>query len=275
MANASLYRKLGGLDLPAVVGDAPDGTLAGLDPGRDILLNLLKAALNAELGGAWGACTTGTPLSGAATPVMTAIPFIPDANTLLQEKLTWPVLCVYRAEDQEGAFSEFTLSKQQYVSKIAVDYLLGPLTLGDYRKLGDVLVLAAKTIALTIRRGGHPAYKAVSDITFPDGSTKPNNGNAVGVLGSWDGGAGFSIIKLQRVMGGQAQLVKANESPKYLALSMMLEVTEISDFSAGYAPQIDGATFALGTGDQTGLIPNLVEAITEAEQQAPFGTPAP
>src|SRR5690349_575643 len=92
----SLYQRLGGTSFPLDPAAAA-ADLSTLDPAQDILLELLAAAINAELPPRWKAAVLGTPL-WEADPVQTKLPDIPDAQTLQQVGVKFPLLAVSRSE---------------------------------------------------------------------------------------------------------------------------------------------------------------------------------
>jgi hypothetical protein len=236
MPNAtSLHRGFGKLTLP--LSDTDETTLASLDPARDIMLALFAAAINDEIMPRWADAVAGSPLAGTS-PVQDRLPALPDIDAIQQRRCRFPLLSVARSEDP-ATITELTLWQEQLTQRWDVDYILSPLTVGDSRKLGDILPAVAKVIALVIRQGGHRAYG-------------PNV-----VFGQL---CGFDSIKIQSFKTGTARF--ADDSTRYHALSLSLETTELETVSDHTAAPFHGASIALGTGDSTGTIPNLIEAET-------------
>jgi hypothetical protein len=65
------------------------------------------------------------------------------------------------------------------------------------------------------------------------------------------------------VGGGAKFATTDNPGPTYLACSCTIETTEFARPRDGAATDFSGTSFTLGTGNGEGIIPNLVEAVTE------------
>lgn len=248
----SLYESIGGLTFPVPASVTP--TLVSLDPARDILLDLLAAAINFELGARWTQAVTGTLLKDSTTPVADKLPTGPSAEIVKQRKEAWPLLCVYRTEDP-ATVEQFTLHEDRLTQRWGVDYILCPLDAGDDRRLRDILTAVAKCIVLTIRAGGHAAYQA-----------DPDSGLPIAVLGQ--GGCGFSSIRVVDFRLGRASFaVNAQQNAVggvvYHAMSMTLETTENTSSVAGGDPALDTLGVTCGTGNQDGIVADLVIAEEE------------
>lgn len=249
-AATSLYESLGALSLPeAATGET---TLTSLDPARDILLDLLAAALNAELLARWLDANEGTALANANV-VQTKVPRPPSLQDLRSVKTDFPALFVYRSEEP-ARVDEVTLAQERVVQRWGIDLVLAPTDAGDQRKLRDVLTAAAKVIVLTIERGGHKAYRQAA------------NGTAEIVL--LGGGAGFSRVTVADFRLGQASFAQRGDpaGPLYHALSLALETWERSA-QTDADPYLSGPFFSLGTGNADGLIPGIVEIDADVPQQ--------
>lgn len=263
MADPSLYYDFGADVLPWAAGTATDSIP---DTGRDVLLALFKAALNAELnqtsanGDAWTNAVTGTPLAGTL-PVQDELAMMPDADLVLQRKCAWPLLCVYR-DGEPWAVEEFSLGRAKLTTRMHVDWILGPLDIASRYKLTSFMQRAAKVITLTCWEGGHPQYRASAD------------GRALYVLG--DNGAGFKECWPVKIEQGVARFATGKQdAATYLALSATLECEELSYFPDTSAGVLDGASLSVGGGSGEGIIPDLIQADTAQVQQSPLGIPGP
>lgn len=239
----SLHIDFGALELPIPVSTAP--TLTDLDPARDILADLLKAALNAELGQRWPhAAPTGESMG--AVPVADVLPTLDLLDTMRERKASFPLLSVARAGDVQS--DELTLERAQITQSWQIDYVLCPLTTGAERRVLDVLQAALKIIVGTIERGGHRAYRVGPD------------GRPLSVLGPWgDGCCGFLTAAVTRAQMGGASF--SASSPAYLAASVTLTTTEATyDHPDADTVPLTGATLLAGTGDASGVIEGLIEA---------------
>lgn len=222
----TLNSSWGALTLP--IPAQPGLDLAGLDPARDILLDLFAAALTSELQGVFDRATMGTELRNV---VGDKLPVFDDVETIRQRKCALPWLSVSRSVEPNQE-DEFTLWQNRITSRWTIDYVLGPLGIGDQIKLGDVLVAAARVIAATIRNGGHKAYAATGAF-------------AKQVLGPGAGLCGFSTIAVTSFITGAAAFAQAG--PKYHAMTMTLTTTEL-DSIAGSAPAMTGAIVTIDGG---------------------------
>ena len=257
MTANSLYRTVGGLALP--LEDTGESTGASLDPGRDILLDLLAAALNDELAARWSSATPGTPLEGT-NPVQTTEADELDSQLLQTKEIKFPVLAVYR--NGQGSWDDFSLDTERLNWGFSVDYVLGPLTAGERRRMGDFLYAALLIMGETIKRGGHRAYA-----TQPGRTWQPKL-----VLGPGSDTANFSSVRIapNSIQRGAASF--SGSDVKYWALSFNVEATEIDSHTEGDPRSNDyaGVNATLGTGtivtddpdEASATIDDLVEART-------------
>lgn len=216
---ASLDSTWGALSFPIPAGTT--GDLTALDPARDILLALLSASLTYELTAAWSAAAIGTEL---LVPVADTLPGLDDLDTMRQRGTKFPVLSVARSGDPQTG-DEFTLWQNRIVSKWTIDYVLGPLEIGNQLKLADVLTAAAKICSATINNGGHNAYATTAG---PNGTV-----TAKQVLGK--GGCEFSLLWISSFIQGAAAF--SSGGPKYHAMTMTMtthELDSIADEGVGY-----------------------------------------
>ena len=233
----STYQRIGETSFPIAAGNGTD--LEDLDPAGDILLELLAAAITAELGPRWTAAVANTPLVGT-DPVETKLPQFPDVDALRQLKVDFPLLAVSRAATSVQV-EDYNLDQLKETWRWDVDYILGPLEIGHAAALNAALVMAARAMALTIHDGGHRAYAS-------------QDGYAKNVLADGDGCCGFSSIRVVEYNVGPAQL--SPDSPRFHACSMTLETVELSDIVAGGIPSMgnyQGTSLELQSGTEQGI----------------------
>ncbi len=235
--STSLDSNWGALSLPIPAGSGDD--LTALDPARDILLALLKAALNYELAAAWTAAAAGT---GMVSPVGDALPAIDDLETMRQRGTKWPLLAVARSVEAQQE-DEFTLWQNRITCRWTIDYVLGPLDVGNQLKLGDVLSAAARVIAATIRNGGHKAYATTPGPNLTSTSKQ--------VLFAGTGCCGFSSVAITSFIQGSAAF--AQGGPKYHALTMTLSTTELDSMATSAGSPYLGAEATLDGGAGLGI----------------------
>lgn len=226
----SLYEGFGGLDLP-IPAESTLRTFTDTDPARAVMAGLFRAAINAEFGARWAVATRGQKALEGTLPVQDVLELPPIGSRLKQRKTGFPLLCVYR--DGVGTTDEHTLGIERLVQPWTVDYILGPLELGDVRKLLDVFQAVVKIVRLCIRRRGHPAYE--------DGALQfgPDKGD-------------IGAIRLVRYEGPPAYQARfaGDDETIYHAVSLMLETVEYSrdnDDAYGFA---DGYTLQSNTGSE-------------------------
>jgi hypothetical protein len=257
MTANSLNASIGGLSLP--LAELATDTSSSLDPARDIILELLAAALKDELGQRWQTVVSAAQcVLHNTTPVESQCPLEPDEQLLQSTEVIFPALFVYR--DERGKW-ESNDGDGVLGWPFRIDYVLGPLTAGDRRKLQDFLTAAVKVMILTIERGGHLAYAAQ-----PGHLSQPKL-----VLG-YGGSAGLTGIKIADVMWGASGFSK--DSAKYWSASLTVQCQEEAELGNSDPRDVayDGVDGSLGTGTgntdddpdgETGLIDPLVEAETD------------
>lgn len=245
----SLYHRLGSLTLPPDLGAVEEArTLTALDPARRVLIDLFKAAVNAELGEAWQAAMFGKNPDGAISatlPVADTLELRPLRRIVQERACKFPLLAVYRdgqAEDAQDEIDEPTL-KQPW----SVDWILGPADVATKFQLGDAAVAASKIIRRICRLGAHPDYQ----------------GGAL-QFGS-DTDSGLQSIRWVNHQGpGEAPFADDREGQSYLAISIALETLERDSFiSGGSECPLDGASYDLGIGSLDGVIPHIMQSETE------------
>lgn len=183
-------------------------TLVDLDPAQELLIDLFKTAINNDLGPAWEEARVDTILS-ASNAVQTTVPYEPDDELFRELKVTFPVLCVWREGDAPG--KPFTNQYDAVTQRWAIDYIMGPLSIEERRKLGGSLRHVRAIIKEICNVGGHAAYGMDSN------NVQPNQ-----VLTSDEPGhAGFSTFRFVSGSGGQAGF--GDGAPKYWATRIICE----------------------------------------------------
>lgn len=245
-STTSLYRRQGAFQLPYVAADASaTGSLAILDPARDILLGLFEAAIVSELAGVWNVLRTGSPLASSAV-VQTTLAQEPSIQVIRALKVEFPLLAVYR---EEGNGDEYTLAQDRLSYRWAIDYVLGPLPPEDRRRLGDTVTAVGNIVRMCVTRGGHAAYQS-----------------GAAVLGPGAGTAQFSYARLRSMKHGPARFAGDEDQTVY-ATSLVLETEELEYPVAGTEGDYAGASLDFGTGGEAGVVPGLVLADTSVPRQ--------
>lgn len=225
------YRQLfGALELPTAAGDVT-ASLAELDTTRATLAALVKQALIDDLAPVWETAVATLPASShlrrSPTPAVVGqvLEVEPSERHLTQVKVDWPVLAVYRTGEAE--VFELTLEIEAQRQRWAIEWILGPLGVDDYRRIGDALTFAAKVIQRALRRG----WAAGLD----DGALKFHDTNV-----SW--------IKVQQVQTGQ---LETEAGALFYGVRVGLEVVErLRDDTSGddtlvgtdFTGQLEGGT---------------------------------
>jgi hypothetical protein len=248
----SLHQRIGGMSFPLASGTDPD--LTDLDPAQDILLELFAAAITAELLPRWTDAVASTPLAGR-DPVATKLPKFPDPEAMRQVKFSFPLLCVERAGSPVQV-EDFSFDQIKETWRWDVDYLLGPLSIGDSAALDNALLAAGRVMTMTVRDGGHRAYATQG--AYPKS-----------VFAAGEGCCYFSSVRVVEYQTGAAQL--SADSPKFHAASMTLETVELmhrldSGFPA--AKSYQGSSVQLQTGTEQGL-----KTLVTADTATPIPTP--
>jgi hypothetical protein len=236
----SVYRHFGDTEFPQDLTASPETLFASLDPQLDAILALFKAALNAELGAAWDLARVGTALEflkgtmTASTPVVDTLWTQPTKASLRAQSLGFPLLCLARVSTTN---EELTLSKEMVSTTWALDYLLGPLSGADYRRLAAALPAALKVIQMTTRELSHPAYLS--------GARQFDGFNTIGIKSSAMGPASFGED------GGGVE---------YFGLHVDFETTETDKPLDGSVTGYVGSTFVFGVGDASEILPDEIIA---------------
>jgi hypothetical protein len=240
-----LWHFHGDADLPIAATDVSDGQLfSAWDPGADQLLSLFETAVNAELAASWTVARVGTALA-SASPIARTIYEQPRKALLREASLQFPLLALYRTESE---FEERTLTQEVERCTWRLDYILGPLTVEDYRRLGAALTAVKKVVALCIRLRGHPEFES-------------------GALQFGDGKGRFGAIRIVSAEQGPAEFGPDGEGPEYHCLAMKLETTELEAPQADLDTDFEGVDFSLAVGGKDDALPDAVLANTDAEQE--------
>jgi hypothetical protein len=232
---STLFQRFGGFEFPAEAQDVTD-TLAPLDPGRDILLGLFAQALTSELSAAWAVVSAGTVLAGTSV-VQSQLPLAPSPELITTVAKPFPLLAVSRTGT--ATFEEHTLDIERMTQQWDVAYVLGPLPPEDQRRLVDVLQAAAKVIALTVKRRGHPDYDN-------------------GALQFFAGKGHFGAARVAQYEVGQAKFAGGDDAPHYHVLSLQLETVEYESWLEGAAAPMEGMSMSIGVGNDGGFLPDVV-----------------
>jgi hypothetical protein len=237
-----LHRSVGELALPVVATDVTNAQLfSALDPGADILRALFVAALNAELAAAWNVARAGTALATKQV-VEDSMYALPDKSVLREAKINFPCLAVYR---EEGTFTEHTLDQDEEATTWGIDYILGPLSPEDYRRLAAIMNGVRATVLLVIRQRGHASYRA-------------------GELQFFPGRGHFASVYLRSYKQGAATWGPEGEGQVVYVLSMQLETKEHEYGDAGADPDLTGVSMSIGLGgDPAGVLPDETTVRTE------------
>src|SRR5260221_1422066 len=237
----SLFQRMGEMRMPTKASDVgAELTLAPLDPARDAMLALFAAACNAELGLAWAAVAAGTPLAGKSI-VEDTWPGAPSPELVLQRRCDFP--CLFLSRDGKGEYSDHSLALKQLKQTWGLHYIISPVDIGDFRKLGDILVRVGATIMATIERKGHPSYLSGAAVLYS---------------------AGLAVLNLSSVQAGQARFADGDKSaPLYHSLSCELESVEIAGSIPGTATDWRGTGYSISTGNADGLIQPMMQFDSE------------
>jgi hypothetical protein len=245
-----IYESVGSMTLPIdpTLVDS-DLSLDVLDPACAMLTGLFKQALKSELDTVWTAVCAGLPsdhpLYGSTSAVADALELEPTSDVMRERKPDWPLLCVHRTEQatyERDSFGNVT-RKQTWNAHL----ILGPRAgIASDRKLQAVLIRASDILALVVERRGHPDYASGALQFFGSTLDGPHYLDSCYVVSSGVGNASF-----------------ADQDAVYHAMRMVLETTEGSDDTLAAYPEFQGGTIHIGTGDASGVLPEVVELDTD------------
>jgi len=253
--NNFLFQRFGDVQFPtAAVQNAQLFSI--LDPARDKLLALFKAAINQELahsttsvvaGSPWAVVRANTILSNAM-PVQDVSYLQPTGDLLKESGWGMPLLCVYRTS---AIHEEFTLQREVIRTTWGVDYILPPLAADERRKLAAMLVGVRSLFTLVVRKRSHPAYQN-------------------GTLQFGQGYGGFDTMKIVSSNEGPAQFSDQAGSNYYYAVHLDIETTELDNTIEDYT-DFEGVDLSVGVGGSDGTLPDAVQARTDTNPDPNYG----
>jgi hypothetical protein len=237
--NNFLFQRFGDVQFPtAAVQNAQLFSI--LDPARDKLLALFKAAINQELahsttsvvaGSPWAVVRANTILSNAM-PVQDVSYLQPTGDLLKESGWGMPLLCVYRTS---AIHEEFTLQREVI----------------ERRKLAAMLVGVRSLFTLVVRKRSHPAYQN-------------------GTLQFGQGYGGFDTMKIVSSNEGPAQFSDQAGSNYYYAVHLDIETTELDNTIEDYT-DFEGVDLSVGVGGSDGTLPDAVQARTDTNPDPNYG----
>lgn len=226
-----LEMAFGAAEFPPDLTGEPETFFAAFDPALDGMLGLFKAAINAELGDTWALAAKGTALA-SSQPVMDTLWVQPTKASLRAQHVGWPLLCLARSSARHV---ERTLWRDRITTTWVLDYLLGPLTGADYRRLFGALSAAEKVIKECLWNYGHPAYLDGADQFF-----------------------GFDSVGLVTSVMGPASFGEDGEGVEYFGLHCEMETEELDHPLPGSLAPYTGATFVNSVGDGLDTLPDAL-----------------
>ena len=165
MTVTSLYERMGGTSFPfpATAVDDVKLTLEPLDPMVVVLTDLIKAAVNSELGAAWTKVTnslgSGHRLYGTSPIQDTLAGHRPSQEIVQHRKCKFPLLAVHRSG--KATYSRKSGTKRQKTQQWEVHYIVGLLDLAESWKIEQALDPGIPTVVdRVLDRQRHPSYAA-------------------------------------------------------------------------------------------------------------------
>lgn len=202
----SLFVEFGGTKFPLTAGDVTDGQLvSSLDPGGDVLRELFRSALNAELSPVWDVVVPTVDRLSGRSVVHSIFHEAPRAGILKEVNKLDPCLFVYRTS---AVHNEKYIQFGEIVTQWGLDYILGPTKVEDYRKIGPIFAGVEKVINWVVRRGGHSSYQSGKLVFLDDDSP-------------------FSRVRVINSQMGVADFGQEGQGVEIRALHMNLETTEL------------------------------------------------
>lgn len=126
-----------------------------LDPAHVRFTDWVYAAVNAEFAAkGWAQVTNGSTLQGN-DPVETKWLHEPDAASLRQTGIKFPMLCVWPNSE---AHTDETLIIERITTLWSVQYILGPLTPELHRRIGGAMRAFPKLVRALLQKQSHPAF---------------------------------------------------------------------------------------------------------------------
>ena len=246
----SLYESVGGVTFPVNPDDFTT-SFAPLDPARDLLLDLFKTAINAELSEVWEKVTSTVTQAGSkyagTLPVQDTIPGRPSLGMMQVRKTGFPFLALHREGDAE--FEEYLMDEIRVKQTWNLHYIFGPGDVEVERKLLDFSQAVRALVFLVIRQRGHKAFDGGAIQFFPGNGT-------------------LSSVKLTKCTPVGKAIFNEDETAAYWAMVMTLETTEDSSYNEDAIMDLEGidlnaaladgqevlADFAQASSDQTGEV---------------------
>ncbi len=229
----------GGISLP--VPPIVD-SLHEADPLLSTLLPLMRAAINAELGGdsdtivagsPWATASAGTELAGTL-PVSDLSWRPPTSAHLREAQKLWPLLSIYRTGERET--SDYSTEASSADSTLELHYIMSPLTAAGVQRLAGALPIVARVVRRVLTNAGHPAYMSGASVLRDE---------ALGLV---------TIGIDAQVQYGPAAIGSDGSGAEFWACSIPLVARELSDDDAEAAPPFMGAYVDLEYADGSRVI---------------------
>lgn len=250
MTIPSLYQSVGGTSFPLDPAQYTE-SLAGLDGTRDRLLELFRAAINAEFGVVWQQVTNGLPtghLLHGSLPAQDALPMEPSAQVIGQRKTGFPLLCLHRTGSP--TYEEHLIDQGQVKQQWLLHYVLGPLDTEGVRKLSDICQAIGKLVWLVIRQRGHKSFEG-------------------GALQFFPGTGALSSVRLVNQVGfGEAAFGGEESNKLYWTTIFTLETTEVAYDDEGSFGELQAVDVQLNSGDGTEVLPALILGSSDVPVQS-------
>lgn len=225
----------GAVRFPLTVPTFKDGAF-DVDVGLNTLTQLIATAVNAEFRATWLRAMDSLPETSkirgtCRKPVGSTFNEPPEPSQLTQTTLTWPILAVYRTGDPEDF--ELTLCHRATRQTIHADWILGPLSVAEQKRMRGFLTAFLALVREVVRYGRHPAF----------------DGNVRQFAGS------FHSLQMTGASGpGIARMLDTDQGGGYYAVSAHLEAVERECNTSG------GSSVELGLGyvtDETATADDL------------------
>jgi len=236
-----LVGKLGGLSLPLRAADF-DGTFTSVDPARQRMLALFKAAITHELTPVWDRATANCSALFDKAPVQDTLELEPTPRVLTDRKTDFPLLVLHRIG--RGEWFEHTIDMDRRDQDWRLYYILPPLKVEDLRRIGDVCLIVAEVVRRTIRNHGHVAYENGALQWFGD-----------------ETGIGSIKIKAQNI--GQAPFAEDDNAPLYHMLVLEIATQEYSQDVPEEFGEFEGIDYHVGLATDEGTIPEFIEGFDD------------
>lgn len=157
--------KLGGVQTPLTASTA-NSLLRDADPTIFYALDFLGAMLVTHLGARFAAEIKRAKADKTFPSGIVAYKVGYDpAPYLSQEQVKFPLLAIYRAEEE---YAEHTIVWRRDNSKVNISYILPPLTPGQAEHLHPILRGVSEVIGLRIEQGMDPTYTPPGGVAGDD-----------------------------------------------------------------------------------------------------------